>query len=58
MHLTHFLFGGQWIVTPDAIKDIMYAFSQKSGHVVWKERWYTFTSKVSLQANVYTTCEN
>ncbi len=30
-----------------------YAFTQKSGHPVWKERWYTLTSKVSLRADFY-----
>jgi hypothetical protein len=33
----------------------MYALIRKSGRVVWKEQWYTFTSTVSLQANLYMT---
>jgi hypothetical protein len=36
----------------------MYAFAQKSGHNVWKEQWSTFTSRVSLQANLYMTPKN
>ncbi len=31
----------------------MYARAQKNGHDVWKEWWYTFTSKVSFQVNLY-----
>jgi hypothetical protein len=32
----------------DAIKDVIYAFAQESGHTVWKEWWYVFTLGVSL----------
>jgi len=57
-HLTCCLFRGQWIVTHNVIKNIMYAFAQKNEHVVWKERRYAFMSKVSLQANLYMICED
>jgi len=33
----------------------MYAFAWKNGHVVWKERWYAFTSRISLWTNIYMT---
>jgi len=33
----------------------MYALIWKSGHVVWREQWYTFTSKGSLQVDLYMT---
>jgi hypothetical protein len=33
----------------------MYGLIQENGHVEWSERWYTFTSGVSLQANLYMT---
>jgi hypothetical protein len=46
--LTSCLFGGQQITTHDTTKNIMYAFAGESGHVVWRERWYAFTSWVSL----------
>jgi hypothetical protein len=36
----------------------MYALIRENGHVVWKEWWYAFTSKVSLQADLYMTCED
>jgi len=36
MHLVHCLFGGQQIITYDAIWDVMCALAWKSGHVVWK----------------------
>jgi hypothetical protein len=48
MHLNRCPFGGQRIITHDAIQNIMCAFVRKNGHVVWKERWYTLISKVSL----------
>jgi hypothetical protein len=35
----------------------MYALAKENGHVVWKEWWYTFTLGISLQANLYMTCE-
>ncbi len=47
-HLVHCMFGGQQIATHDIIRNIMYAFVRKSGHIVWRKRWYAFTSKVSL----------
>jgi hypothetical protein len=47
------LFGGQWIATHNAIKDIMYALVRESEHVVWREQWCTFTLGVSLRINVY-----
>ncbi len=37
MHLTCCSFGDQQITTHDAIQNIMYAFIQENGHVVWKE---------------------
>jgi hypothetical protein len=55
MHLIHCPFKGQRIITRDVIKDVVYAFIQKSGHVVWKEWWYAFMSRISLQANFYMT---
>jgi hypothetical protein len=33
----------------------MYALVWESGHVIWREWWYTFTSRVSLQADLYMT---
>jgi hypothetical protein len=36
----------------------MYAFTQESGHVVWREGWYAFMSKVSLQADLYMSWED
>ncbi len=36
----------------------MYALARKSGHDVWKKQWSTFTSRVSLQANLYMTPKN
>jgi hypothetical protein len=56
-HLAHCPFEGQWITTHDAIKHVMYAFVQENGHVVWKERCYTFMLKVSLRTNLYMTHE-
>jgi hypothetical protein len=47
-HLTRCLFGGQCITTHDAIKNVLYALTQEIGHDVWREQWYTFTSRVSL----------
>jgi len=57
-HLTHCLFRGQQITTHDAIWNVMYTFVWKSGHVVWKELWYTLTSKVSLWTDLYMTQED
>jgi hypothetical protein len=54
-HLTHCAFGGQRITTHDAIWNFMYVFAWESGHSIWKERWYAFTSKVSLWTNIYMT---
>jgi hypothetical protein len=45
-------------ITHDTIRNVMYAFASKNDHDVWKERWYTFTSRTSLQTNLYTTCED
>jgi hypothetical protein len=45
-HLNHCPFTGQGIATHDVIRDVMYAFTRMSGHVVWRERWYTFMSRV------------
>ncbi len=42
----------------DAIKDVIYAFAQESGHTVWKEWWYVFTLGVSLWTNIYMICED
>jgi len=36
----------------------MYAFVRESGHTIWKKRWYAFTSKISLQADIYMTQED
>jgi hypothetical protein len=36
----------------------MYALTRKNGHVIWKERWYAFTSRISSQANFYMTQED
>jgi hypothetical protein len=58
MHLAHCPFGGQRIATHDAIQNVMYTLAQESGHVVWRERWYVLTSRVSLQADLYMTRED
>ncbi len=57
-HLAHCPFGSQWIITHDAIRDVMYALAQKSGHVVWIEQWYIFMSKASLWTNLHMTRED
>ncbi len=57
-HLTCCPFGGQQIATHDAIRNVIYAFIQKSEHDVWKELWSTFMLKVSLRTNFYMTCED
>jgi len=44
-----------WIATHDAIWDVMYAFIQENGHVVWREWWYALTSRVSLWTDLYMT---
>jgi hypothetical protein len=36
----------------------MYAFIQKSGHIVWKEQRYTLMSRISLWTDLYTTWED
>ncbi len=51
--LAHCLFRGQRISTHDFIRDVMYAFIQKIGHVIWRKWWYTLMSKVSLLINLY-----
>jgi len=33
----------------------MYAFTWDSGHAIWREWWYTFTSKVSLRTDLFMT---
>jgi hypothetical protein len=58
MHLAHCLFGGQRITTHDTIRSVMYAFTWKSGHIVWRKQWYALTSKVSLWIHLYMTCED
>jgi hypothetical protein len=47
-HLSYYMFGGQQITTHNTIRNIMYVLTQKSEHVVWREQWYAFTSRVSL----------
>ncbi len=54
-HLTQCPFGGQQVATYDAIRNIMYPLTSKSGHVVWREQWYTLMSGVSLQVDLYMT---
>jgi hypothetical protein len=36
----------------------MYALTQKSEHIVWKEQWYALTLGVSLRTNLYMTQED
>jgi hypothetical protein len=36
----------------------MYAFIQKGGHVVWKNKRYTIMSKVSLRSDLYISQED
>jgi hypothetical protein len=36
----------------------MYAFAWKNGHIIRRKRWYTLTSKLSLQVNIYMTHED
>jgi hypothetical protein len=31
----------------------MYAFARENEHIIWKEQWYTLTSKVSLWVDIY-----
>ncbi len=57
-HLVHYMFGGQRIAAHDTIWNVMYAFVWKNEHIVWKERWYTLTSKVSLWIDLYMTQED
>jgi len=33
----------------------MFAFIRKSGHVVWRKRWYAFTLRLSLRVDLYMT---
>ncbi len=47
-HLTGCPFGGWRIATHDTIRDVMYAFVQESGHVVWREQWYALMLGTSL----------
>jgi hypothetical protein len=53
MHLLHYLFGDHWIVTHDAIEDVMYVLVPKSANFVWREWWYAITLKISLWADLY-----
>ncbi len=53
MHFTHYQFRGQWIDTHDAIC----LHEREWTCVVWRERWYALTSRVSLQ-DLYMTWEN
>jgi hypothetical protein len=55
MHLIRCPFKSQRIATHDVIRDVMYALTQKSGHVVWKERWYALMLRFSLQIDFYMT---
>jgi len=55
MHLICCPFGGQQITTHDTIQGVMYALTQESGHIIWKEGWYAITLRVSLQINLYMT---
>jgi hypothetical protein len=48
MILARCLFRGQWIVTHDAIRDVMYAFVRESEHIVWREWGYAFTPGIFL----------
>jgi hypothetical protein len=48
MHLLHYLFGDQWIVTHDAIQDVMYVLAPESGNFVLREWWYALTLRISL----------
>jgi len=57
-HLTHCSFEVQWITTHGTIRDIMYTFTWKNGHDIWKEWWYAFTSWTSLWADLYMTRED
>ncbi len=58
-HTSNMLFVQRSInTTLDTIINIMYAPTSKSEHNVWKKWWYTFTSRVSLQVNLYITNEN
>jgi hypothetical protein len=57
-HLAHCPFEGQHIATHDAIRDVMYALVRESGHVVWREQWYAFTSRASLRVDLYMTYED
>jgi hypothetical protein len=57
-HLTWYPFGGHQIATHDAIKNIMYAYAQESGHIVWREWWYTLASISSLWTNLCMICKD
>jgi hypothetical protein len=56
-HLVCYSFEGQQIITHDTIQNVMYVVILDNGHVVWKEWWYTFTSRISLQVDLYMTKE-
>jgi hypothetical protein len=51
MHLSCCLFKGQWILTHDTIRNIMYAFART------REQWYTLMSGISLWIDLYMTQE-
>jgi len=36
----------------------MYALARENGHNVWREWWYTFTSKVLLRVDLHMTRDN
>jgi len=52
-HLTDCSFESQQIITHDAIRNVIYVFTQNNGHDIWKEQWYAFTLGVSLRADFY-----
>jgi len=46
-HLVCCPFGGQRIATHDTIRNVMYVFPRKNGHVIWRKQWYTLTPGIS-----------
>jgi hypothetical protein len=54
-HLARCPFQSQQITTHNAIQDVMYALVWGIRHIIWKERWYALTSRVSLRTNLYIT---
>jgi hypothetical protein len=57
-HLVCCSFGGQRITTHDVIWDIMCAFAQKNGHVIWGQQWCSLTWRISLWTDFYMTQED